>query len=51
MRGAAIAVTADALMNQWAEMHTIARGRGIDAASSDHAVVYRLSSSAFMGLP
>jgi hypothetical protein len=39
VRGAAMAVTADALMNQWAEIDTMARGRGTDAPKADQALV------------
>ncbi len=39
VRGAAIAVTAEALMNQCADTHTMARGRGIDVANAAHASV------------
>ncbi len=39
VRGAAMAVTAVALVYQWAEMARIARGRGSAAPSADHASV------------
>ncbi len=39
VRGAAIAVTAEALMNQCADTHRIARGRGIEAAHAAQAAV------------
>ncbi len=38
-------------MNQCAEMTRIARGRGAAAPNSRQACVYRLSSSAFIGVP
>jgi hypothetical protein len=38
-------------MYQWADTATMARGRRSDRANSRHARVYRLSSSAFIGLP
>ena len=46
-----IAVTAEALIYQWAEATRIARGRGTLAPKALHASVYRLRSSAFIGLP
>ena len=39
VRGAAMAVTAEALMNQCAEIDRMARGRGTDAPNADQASV------------
>ena len=39
VRGATIAVTAEALMNQWAEIDRMARGRGTDAPNAAQASV------------
>ncbi|MEE3920432.1 epoxide hydrolase N-terminal domain-containing protein [Micromonospora sp. BRA006-A] len=49
--GRGIAVTAVALMYQWALTTRIARGRGTAAPKAFHAEVYRLTSRAFIGLP
>src|SRR5215207_1085535 len=46
-----MAVTALALMYQWAETTRMARGRGMLAPKALQASVYRLWSSAFIGLP
>src|SRR4051812_8371306 len=51
VRGRGMAVTAVALMYQWADTTRIARGRGTAAPKARQAWVYRLSSSAFIGLP
>src|ERR1700731_1191455 len=51
VRGAGIAVTAVDPMYQCAETTRIARGLGTDAPNAAQDAVYRLSSSAFMGLP
>src|SRR5664280_171653 len=51
VRGRGIAVTAVALMYQCAETTRIARGRGTAWPNALHAEVYRLVSSAFIGLP
>ena len=51
VRGDAMAVTAVALMYQWADTMRMARGRGIDAPNAAHASLYRLRSRAFIGLP
>ena len=47
----AIAVTAEALMYQCADTTRMARGRGTSAPNARHASVYRLWSSAFIGVP
>src|SRR5437868_3555774 len=49
--GADIAVTAEALMYQCAETTRIARGLGTSAPNVRQASVYRLWSSAFIGVP
>ncbi|GIJ29946.1 hypothetical protein Vqi01_51080 [Micromonospora qiuiae] len=49
--GRGMAVTAVAPMYQWADTTRIARGRGTDCPKARQADVYRLSSSAFIGLP
>lgn len=46
-----MAVTAVAFMYQWALTTRIARGRGTAAPKARQAEVYRLTSSAFIGLP
>jgi len=46
-----MAVTAVALMYQWADTMRMARGRGIDAPKARHASEDRFRSRAFMGLP
>src|SRR3954447_20187169 len=46
-----MAVTAVALMYQCALTTRIARGRGTDSPKPRQAAVYRLSESAFIGLP
>jgi PPOX class probable F420-dependent enzyme len=46
-----MAVTAVALMYQWADTTRMARGSGTAAPKAAHASVYRLCSRAFMGLP
>src|SRR3954452_8056322 len=51
VRGRGMAVTAVALMYQWADTTRIARGRGTAAPKARQAWVYRLSSRAFIGLP
>src|SRR4051812_26596411 len=51
VRGRGMAVTAVALMYQCALITRIARGRATDWPKARHAAVYRLSDSAFMGLP
>src|SRR5450759_1263663 len=51
VRGRGIAVTAVALMYQCAETTRIACGRGTAWPNALHAEVYRLVSSAFIGLP
>src|SRR5215218_7016543 len=51
VRGRGMAVTAVACTYQCAETTRIARGRGTDRPNSRHALVYRLRSSAFIGLP
>ena len=52
VRGAAIAVTALALMYQCAETQTTARGVvGSASPNVRHASVWRLRSMAFIGLP
>src|SRR5690606_15865175 len=51
VRGDRIAVTAVALMNQWAEIARIARGVGTDRPNAAQACVYRFDSSALSGLP
>jgi hypothetical protein len=38
-------------MYQWADTTRIALGRGMDAPNDRHALVYRLSSRAFIGEP
>ena len=51
VRGRSMAVTAVALMYQWADTTRIARGRGMAAANWRQASVKRLCSRAFIGLP
>jgi hypothetical protein len=51
VRGCAMAVTAVALMYQCAEMTSTARGRGTVSPSTRHALVKRLRSNVFIGLP
>jgi hypothetical protein len=51
VRGRGMAVTAVALMYQCALITRMARGRGTDAPNCCQAVVYRLLSRAFIGLP
>src|SRR5215204_1452791 len=51
VRGRGIAVTAVALMYQCALTTRIARGRGAARPNARQAAVYRLTSSAFIGLP
>src|SRR2546421_12065599 len=51
VRGRGIAVTAVALMYQWADTTRITRGRGTVCPNARHAAEYRLTSSAFIGLP
>ena len=51
VRGRAIAVTATVGTYQCAETIRMARGRGKEAPMARQASVYRLRSSAFMGLP
>ena len=51
MRGRGIAVMAVACTNQCAETTRMARGRGTDRPNARQASVYRLRSSAFIGLP
>ena len=51
MRGCDIAVTAVALMYQWAEMARIAVGVGNDNPSCCHDSVNRFISMVFIGLP
>jgi hypothetical protein len=51
VRGRGIAVTVVALMYQCAEMTRIARGRGTALPNACQALVYRLVSGAFIGLP
>src|SRR3974377_2054178 len=46
-----MAVTAVALMYQWAEIATMALGCGAAVPKAAHARVYRLSSRAFIGVP
>ena len=46
-----MAVTAVPRVDQWAEIARIARGVGIDRANSCQAMVKRLCSSVFIGLP
>lgn len=48
-----MAVTAEALMNQWADTTTIARGSAAvaEAPNDAHARVNPLTPSAFIGLP
>ena len=49
--GCAMAVTAEMLTYQWAEMARIALGRSIVWPSSVQAAVKRLCSRVFIGLP
>src|SRR5215213_3132489 len=51
VRGCGIAVTAVALMYQCADTTRMARGLGTERPNARQAVVYRLVSSAFIGLP
>ena len=51
VRGCAMVVTAVALMYQCALITRMARGRGTGRPNARQAAVYRLSSSAFIGLP
>ena len=51
VRGCGIAVTADPLVSQWAEMHKIALGLGISFEITRQLRENSLSSIAFMGLP
>ena len=51
VRGRGMAVTAVALMYQCADTTRIARGRGAARPKACQAWVYRLVSSAFIGLP
>ena len=51
VRGRGMAVTAVALMYQCADTTRIARGRGTARPKACQAWVYRLVSSAFIGLP
>jgi hypothetical protein len=51
VRGRGIAVTAVALTYQCADTTRTARGRGTAWPKARQALVYRLTSSAFMGLP
>ena len=46
-----MAVTAVALMYQWADTTRMARGRGTSTPNDRHASVYRLWSRAFIGVP
>ena len=51
VRGRGIAVTAVALMYQWADTTRMARGRGTACPKARHALEYRLISIAFIGFP
>src|SRR5215813_5313966 len=51
VRGRSLPVTREPGTYQWADIETIARGRGRASPSFSQALLYALRSSAFIGLP